>query len=260
MLLEGKAAIVTGAGRGIGRAIAGELARNGARVLVNDYGVGLTGSDPSAEPAESASRAICDAGGEAVASADSVASSEGARRIVEACLDAYGRVDILVNVAAVLMRNLVVDTTDEEWDRQSDVILRGTFLCCREAAPHMIESGWGRIVNTTSIGALGAMPGGNAYAAAKEGVVGFTVMLARELCFHGITANVIEPRAATRMFQAPMPDGVRRRSPGPRDGLLAARPRAPAARGRADRRGAAGGLSGLGRGLLRQWPDSRGLW
>ena len=199
MILKGKAAIVTGAGRGIGQALAQVLAAQGARVVVNDYGVASDGGSPSEAPANETVEAIRAAGGEAVAHTGSVADEADVETLVQTCLDAYGRVDILVNNAGIIIRNIITDTPVEDWDRQLAVHLRGSFLTARAAAPHMERQRWGRIINFTSLSGLVGMPGSNGYTAAKAGVLGLTWMLAAELCFHGITVNAIAPSATTRM-------------------------------------------------------------
>jgi NAD(P)-dependent dehydrogenase (short-subunit alcohol dehydrogenase family) len=209
-LLGGKVAIVTGGARGIGLAVATALAQAGARVVVNDYGVSVEGEAPSSAPAEEAAAALRAQGHEAIAHAGSVAVAEDARSLVEACVAKYQRVDILVNVAGIIIRHLLVDCPEEDWDRQVAVHLRGTFLCTKLAAPHMIRQRAGRIINFTSVSGLAALPGSNAYTAAKAGVVALTRMLAQELAPHGVTVNAIAPNATSRMADAPLvPDAVR---------------------------------------------------
>ena len=199
MLLEGRVAIVTGAGRGIGRATALLMAQEGAKVIVNDYGVSLDGREASSEPANQVVAEIKAVGGEAVANADTVATVEGARNIIDCCIDSFGRIDILVNNAGIIIRKFMIDTDEDDWDRQVDVSLKGTFLCTKAAAKYMMGQKYGRIINYTSRGGLKGTPGCSAYGAAKAGVTGFTRVIAYELAAHNITVNMISPGADTRM-------------------------------------------------------------
>ncbi len=207
-LLDGKVAIVTGGGRGIGRGVALVLAGMGAKIVVNDYGVDIDGSTPRAGPADETVAEIRAGGGEAIAHLGSVAEEADAAGLVDACLSAYGRVDILVNTAGIIIRSLLVDTPADVWDRQVAVHMRGHFLCCRAVAPAMIGQGFGRIVNFTSLSGLVGLPGSNGYTVAKSGILGLTWMLAQELGLHGITVNAISPSAVTRMADLKMPQGV----------------------------------------------------
>jgi NAD(P)-dependent dehydrogenase (short-subunit alcohol dehydrogenase family) len=183
-MLTGKTAIVTGSGGGVGRNTARSLASEGARVVVNDVRDGV---------AEAVAAEIRDSGGEAVAVTASVAEEEGAREIVDTCINAFGRLDVLVNNAAILRRHLVQETPIEDWDAVLAVHLRGTFLCCRAAIPHLIEAPAGRIINTASTAALAVIPGTTAYAVAKSGIITLSALLAKELVFDNITVNVVEP-------------------------------------------------------------------
>ncbi|MDB5446496.1 MAG: 3-hydroxyacyl-CoA dehydrogenase [Phenylobacterium sp.] len=199
MILEGRVAIVTGAGRGIGQAVARTLAAEGAKVVVNDYGVDADGLTPRSGPAAETVELIRQAGGEAVANAGSVADEADVAALVQTALDAFGRIDILVNNAGIIIRNLLLETPVADWDRQVATHLRAGFLTARAAAPHMQAQGFGRIVNFTSLSGLVGMPGSNAYTAAKAGVLGLTWLLAAELCFYGITVNAVAPSGSTRM-------------------------------------------------------------
>jgi hypothetical protein len=199
--LEGKAAIVTGAGRGIGRGIALLFADEGARVVVNDAGVGPDGVGHDDGPADSVVKEIAERGGEAVASHDSVASMEGARRIVEAALDAWGRIDILVNNAGILRDRLFVNMKEEDWDAVIAVHLKGTFACTQAAATEMRRQRYGRIINTSSSSGLIGNAGQANYGAAKAGIAGFTRVAARDLGRFGIACNAIAPMAATRLTE-----------------------------------------------------------
>ncbi len=197
--LEGRVAVVTGAGRGIGRSVALLLAQEGASVVVNDLGGSVDGAGRSSGPAASVVDEIGSAGGRALASFESVAEFDGAARIVETALDAFGRVDVLCHAAGILRDRMVFNMTEEEWDGVLKVHLSGAFNVVRNAVPHMTEQGYGRIVLFSSISALGAAGQAN-YAAAKEGMVGLARSLAAELGPRGITANAVYPGANTRMM------------------------------------------------------------
>ena len=213
--LEGRVAIVTGAGRGIGRATALALASRGARIVVNDLGGSLQGEDPDATPAAAVAQEIRDAGGEAVANTDSVALWESAQRIVETALDTYGRIDLLVNNAGLSASGPIWDHDPELFDRVVASHLHGTFYCLRAAAPHMKEAGYGRVVNVVSRAGLLGVPGQAAYGAGKGGVFGLTNVASRDLGEFGITVNAVNPAATeTRMvtgaierFRSQGPDG-----------------------------------------------------
>jgi NAD(P)-dependent dehydrogenase (short-subunit alcohol dehydrogenase family) len=199
-LLNGKIAIVTGAGGGIGREHALALAREGARVVVNDLGSDRHGGGKGAELADRVVAEIQGAGGEAVASYDSVASREGADGILWTALSRFGRVDVLVNNAGILRDRTVLNMSDDDFTRVVDVHLKGTFFCSQAAARAMkVQGRGGRIINTTSLsGMLGNFGQGN-YAAAKAGIYGLTRVCALELQKAGITVNAIAPVALTRM-------------------------------------------------------------
>lgn len=197
-LLKDKVAVVTGAGRGVGRAEAIALAAQGAKVVVNDLGVEIDGSGASKSPADDVVAEIKANGGEAAANYDSVALEEGAENIIKTALDNYGRIDILVNNAGILRDRMVFNMTPEEFDLVVKVNLYGTFYCTHYASAKMRQQQYGRIISTTSHSALGNIGQSN-YSAAKEGVVGFTRTIARELGRYGITCNAIRPRAGTRL-------------------------------------------------------------
>lgn len=214
--LVGKTAIVTGAGRGLGRAEALELGRLGAAVVVNDYGQG--GRDGSGEassgPAEEVAEEIRAAGGRATAHVGDVADFDTARGLVRLAVDAYGALDILVNNAGILRDRMVFSMTEDEWDSVIRVHLKGHFNTTRFAAAHWRERSkaagggpvHGRIVNTSSEAFLAGSPGQPNYAAAKGGIVGLTLSTAGALAKYGVTANVICPRARTRMTEDVFPD------------------------------------------------------
>lgn len=210
MLLSGKVAVVTGAGRGIGRAAALKLAAEGASVVVNDYGVDTDGRSPDSTPAASVVAEIEAAGGKAVANAGSVDRAADVEELVAAALRHFGRLDAYVNAAGIISRNLIVDTDDDDWDRQIAVHLRGTYLGAKHAARQMIRQGQGgTILPFTSLSGLTGIVGSNAYTTAKAGILGFTWMLAEELRPHRIRVNAIAPRGLSRMGTIPVPEGVK---------------------------------------------------
>ncbi|MFE3885786.1 3-oxoacyl-ACP reductase [Streptomyces lydicus] len=208
--LEGLTAIVTGAGRGLGRAEALELARLGASVVVNDYGQpGRDGSgEASAAPAEDVAAEIRAAGGRAVAHLGDVADHEDARALVQLAVETYGRLDILVNNAGILRDRMVFSMTEDEWDSVIRVHLKGHFNTTHFAAAHWRERAkaaggpvHGRIINTSSEAFLAGSAGQPNYAAAKGGIVGLTTSTALALGKYGVTTNAICPRARTRMTE-----------------------------------------------------------
>jgi len=198
--LAGKGAIVTGAGRGIGRATALLLARLGAGVVVNDVGTSLEGEGADASVARKVVDEITAAGGRAVASEDSVADFEAAGRIVRTAIDQFGAADILVNNAGVSAGASIWELDPALFERVHSIHLNGTFNCTRHAAPAMKQQGWGRIVNLVSRAGLQGVPGTAAYAAGKGGVFGFTNAVSRDLAPFGVTVNAVNPAATeTRM-------------------------------------------------------------
>jgi 3-oxoacyl-[acyl-carrier protein] reductase len=208
--LEGLSAIVTGAGRGLGRAEALELARLGAAVVVNDYGQpGRDGSgEASAGPAEEVAAEIRAAGGTAVAHTGDVADFAQGRALIDLAVGEFGKLDILVNNAGILRDRMVFSMTEDEWDAVVRVHLKGHFTTTRFAAAHWRrrskESGgpvYGRIVNTSSEAFLAGSAGQPNYAAAKGGIVGLTTSTALALAKYGVTVNAICPRARTRMTE-----------------------------------------------------------
>jgi NAD(P)-dependent dehydrogenase (short-subunit alcohol dehydrogenase family) len=196
---DGRVAVVTGAGRGLGRSYAMLLASQGARVVVNDPGGDLTGDGTDADPADDVVREIVAAGGQAVASTDSVATAAGGKAIIDAALDRYGRVDILIHNAGIVRRASLKEMSYEDFDAVLDVHLRGAFHVLRPVFPVMCDAGYGRIVLTSSIGGLYGNHTVANYAAAKAGVIGLSNVAALEGAADGVKSNVIVPAAVTRM-------------------------------------------------------------
>jgi NAD(P)-dependent dehydrogenase (short-subunit alcohol dehydrogenase family) len=197
--LAGRVAAVTGAGRGIGRAVALALAAEGAAVVVNDYGVAVDGSSPSAGPAADVAQEIAAQGGKAVPNFDTVATVEGGENIVKTAVDSFGRLDILVNVAGILRDRMILNMTEEEWDTVIAVHLKGHYCTTKPAAIQMRHQRYGRIINFSSASGLLGAHGQANFAAAKAGVAGFTRVLARDLGRNGITCNAVAPIAETRL-------------------------------------------------------------
>lgn len=202
-MLRGKVAVVTGAGRGIGRGVAIALAAQGASVVVNDYGVSLDGREPESGPAGEVARAITDAGGAAVANGDSVAEWAGAANIIGTAVERFGRIDIVVTCAGILRDRMVFNMTEEEFGSVLAVHLKGTFNCIRHAAPLMREQRSGRIITFSSGAGLFGNPGQVNYGSAKAAISGLTKVVALDLGKYGVTANSICPVAATRMTMTP---------------------------------------------------------
>lgn len=198
-LLDGQIAIVTGAGRGIGRAEALALAAHGAKVVVNDPGVERDGTGSNPDVANQTVSEIREAGGVAVANHDSVADWDGAKRLVELALAQFGGLDIVINNAGVVFFKKFEEMTEADYDRLIDINLKGTFNVCRHAIPILKRKNYGRIINTTS-NQWAAPFSDSGYAAAKGGVVSLTYALAWEVQDYGITVNAVAPFASTRML------------------------------------------------------------
>src|SRR5271166_3216815 len=209
-ILEGKVVIITGAGGGIGRAHALLFAREGAKLVVNDVGGTRDGSGADTSAANQVVEELRAAGGAAVANTDSVATAEGAGRLVETAVKAYGRVDVLVNNAGILRDKSFLKMDESMWDAVVAVHMKGTFLCSQLFARQVVsQGGGGRIVNTTSVsGMLGNFGQAN-YSSAKAGIYGLTRTMSIELQKHRVTVNAIAPIAKTRMTEdLPMFQGV----------------------------------------------------
>jgi NAD(P)-dependent dehydrogenase (short-subunit alcohol dehydrogenase family) len=196
-----RVAVVTGAGRGLGRAYATLLASRGAKVVVNDLGGSLTGAGVDAGPADAVVDEINAAGGEAVACTESVATADGGKAIIQTALDRYGRIDVLIHNAGIVRRGSLKEMTYEDFDAVLDVHLRGAFHVIRPAFPVMCDAGYGRIVLTSSIGGLYGSHDVVNYAAAKAGVIGLSNTVALEGFSNGVKCNVIVPAAMTRMAE-----------------------------------------------------------
>jgi NAD(P)-dependent dehydrogenase (short-subunit alcohol dehydrogenase family) len=205
--LNGRVAIVTGAGRGVGRAYALMLAKHGAKVLVNDLGSSTSGTGTDQTPAQEVATGIKAAGGEAAVNTSDVADWKGAQQMVQQAVDTFGGLDVLINNAGILRDRMLVNMTEDEWDSVVRVHLKGTFAPIHHAANYWrVQSKAGkpvdaRIINTTSHSALFANIGQANYAAAKGGIATLTQLAARELQRIGVTVNAIAPRAQTRMTE-----------------------------------------------------------
>jgi 3-oxoacyl-[acyl-carrier protein] reductase len=206
-MLDGKVAVVTGAGRGIGRAHARLLAAEGARVVVNDLGTATAGGGTDATPARQVVDEIVGDGGHAVTNSDNVATWAGAEALVQQAVEEFGRLDIVVNNAGILRDAMSFNITEAEWDSVIEVHLKGHLATCHHAVKHWRALGKagedvsGRIINTASESGLYGQAGQINYATAKAGIVSMTIVLAREMKKYGVTANVVCPRARTRMTE-----------------------------------------------------------
>ena len=206
--LDGRVAIITGAGRGIGREHALLFAAEGAKVVVNDLGGGLDGSDQAASPAEEVVAEIRAMGGEAVANHDNVADWQGGERLIQSALDHFGDLHVLVNNAGILRDRVLVNLSEQDWDAVIEVHLKGHFVPTRHAATYWRERAKAghpvkaSIINTSSTSGLLGNVGQSNYGAAKAGIAAFTVIIAEELGRYGVRANAIAPAARTRMTES----------------------------------------------------------
>jgi len=198
---DDRVAVVTGGGRGLGREYALLLASRGARIVVNDPGGSLTGDGSDEGPAHDVVREIIAAGGQAVASTDSVATPDGGKAIIDTAIEQYGRIDILIHNAGNVRRGSLKELSYDDFESVLDVHLRGAFHVVRPAFPLMCAAGYGRIVLTSSIGGLYGNHGVANYAAAKAGIIGLTNVVALEGAAEGVTCNAIVPGAVTRMAE-----------------------------------------------------------
>lgn len=206
-LCEGRVALVTGAGRGVGRAYALMLAKHGAKLIVNDLGSAANGTETDDSPAQEVVNLIIASGGEAIVDTSDVADWEASKAMVDKAIEHFGRIDVLVNNAGILRDRMLVNMNEEDWDSVIRVHLKGTF-----APTHHVANHWrlrskagepvdGRVINTTSHSAIFGNIGQANYAAAKGGIASFTIVAARELKRLGVTVNAIAPRANTRMTE-----------------------------------------------------------
>jgi NAD(P)-dependent dehydrogenase (short-subunit alcohol dehydrogenase family) len=217
-LLDGKVAIVTGAGRGLGRSHALALAAAGADVVVNDLGADVAGVGADRTPAREVVAEIEALGAHAVADGENVADFEGARRLVDRAVETFGRLDVLVNNAGILRDRMLVNMEEAEWDAVIDVHLKGHFAATRHAAAHWRERAkageelHARVINTSSPSGVFGNVGQANYATAKAGIAAFTIVVAQELGRYGVTVNCIAPNARTRMtegaFDLPPAEGA----------------------------------------------------
>jgi len=206
-LCEGRVAIITGAGRGIGREHALMLAAHGAKVVVNDLGGERDGTGASLGPAGEVVREITAAGGQAVANGDDISNFEGAQRMIQQAVSEFGGLDVLVNNAGILRDRMLVNMTEAEWDAVIKVHLKGTFAPAHFAAAYWRDQAKAgkpvaaRIINTTSVSGIYGNAGQTNYGAAKAGIAAFTIIAARELQRYKITVNAVAPGALTRMTE-----------------------------------------------------------
>ncbi|MYS79226.1 SDR family NAD(P)-dependent oxidoreductase [Embleya scabrispora] len=208
--LEGRVAIITGAGRGIGASVARLFAAEGARLVLNDLGAESDGRGADLGPAREVAEEIIARGGEAIVDGGDIADSETGRRLVDSAVEKYGRLDVLVNAAGILRDRMIFNLSEEDWDAVIRVHLRGHYSTIRPASAYWRTQrkpdGHFRIINFTSDSGLQGSPGQPNYAAAKMGVVGLTMSLANALGRLGVTANAIAPGATTRLTAAVDPD------------------------------------------------------
>ena len=198
-ILDGRVAVVTGSGRGIGREFALSMAKEGASIVINDVGVSLDGQGTEDDPAAQTCKDIEALGAKAVPNYDSVSDFEGAGRIIETAIKEFGKIDILVNNAGIVRDRSLVKMSEEDFDAVVAVHMKGTFNTARHAAPYMKDAGYGRIINVTSQAGLRGNFGQTNYGAAKAAIMGMTFVWAIELGKYGITVNAMSPAGATRM-------------------------------------------------------------
>ena len=206
--LKGKAVVITGAGRGIGRETALAMGREGANIIVNDLGGSALGIGNSTGPADGVSEEVRKLGVGAIPNYESVADFQAAKRIVKSCMDNFGRIDILVNCAGIIRDNFFLEMSEEDWDTVIAVHLKGTFNCCRHALPLMKGQNYGRVINFCS-GLWIRSEGHVNYGAAKAGILSLTYGLGKEMTRYGITVNAILPLASTRLHDISRQTGIK---------------------------------------------------
>ncbi len=207
-VLQGKVAIVTGSGRGVGKGVAQLMAEEGAKVVVVDPGVNVDGSGFDQSIAEQVVSEIREAGGTAVACTESVATMDGGERIVQTAIDSFGKLDIVVTCAGILRDRMIFNMAEQEWDDVIAVHLKGTFTVVKHASILFRQQRSGRIITFSSTSGLYGNSGQANYGAAKDGIAGFTRVVARDMGRYGVTANAISPSASTRMIVS-VPDEAR---------------------------------------------------
>ena len=206
-ICDGRGAVITGAGRGIGREYALLLASQGAKVVVNDLGGSMDGSGADASPAQTVVEEIRSSGGEAIVNGENVADFDGAKRMIDQAVTEFGRLDVLINNAGILRDRMLVNMDESEWDAVINVHLKGTYAPARHAAAYWREQAKAgnendaRIINTSSPSGIYGNIGQTNYGAAKAGIAAFTVIAAQELHRYGVTANAVAPAALTRMTE-----------------------------------------------------------
>jgi NAD(P)-dependent dehydrogenase (short-subunit alcohol dehydrogenase family) len=217
-ILDGKVVAVTGGGNGIGRAVSLELARAGAKVVVNDYGVSVDGRDPSSAAAEGVVKEIKAAGGDAIAIADSISTMAGGQAVVDAAIGKFGDLHGVICCAGILRERMIFNMSEEEWDAVIAVHLKGHFTVWRPASRYMREKKRGCLIGFTSTAGLEGSAGQPNYSAAKEGIVGLMRSTAIAMAKYGVRANVISPEAQTRMTER-LPDTRRGQVAAPPEGI-----------------------------------------
>ena len=206
--LQGKVAVVTGSGRGIGRAVAKQLAFEGASIVVNDIGANLDGSGTDLSPAQQVVEEINELGGRAVTSYNSVTDTVDVGKLIEKAINTFDGLDIVVTVAGILRDRMIFNMSEEEWDQVMDVHLNGTYNVVRAASPIFKKQGSGRIITFSSVSGLYGYAGQSNYGAAKEAIAGFTRSISEDMRVYGVTANIISPGAQTRMIES-IPDSTK---------------------------------------------------
>jgi NAD(P)-dependent dehydrogenase (short-subunit alcohol dehydrogenase family) len=217
-LLDGKVAVVTGGANGIGRAVSLGLAAAGAKVVVNDIGVSVDGRNPSSEPADSLVREIGASGGQAIASVESIATMAGGEAVVNAAIEKFGDLHLVVCCAGILRERMIFNMSEEEWDAVIAVHLKGHFAVWRPATRYMREKKRGCLIGFTSTAGLEGSPGQPNYSAAKEAIIGLMRSTALAMAKYGVRANVISPEAQTRMTDR-LPDTRRAQIAAPPEGI-----------------------------------------
>lgn len=206
-ICDGRVCVITGAGRGIGREYALMLAEHGAKVVVNDLGGGMDGTGHSEGPAHDVVAEITAAGGTAIANGDDISTWDGSKRLIDAAIETFGDVHVVINNAGILRDRMLVNMTEAEWDAVIAVHLKGTFGPSHHASVHwrqQVKDGTevkGRLINTTSPSGIYGNVGQTNYGAAKAGIAAFTVIAAKELARYGVTVNAIAPAALTRLTE-----------------------------------------------------------